>query len=292
MSIKDLIPWNRGRGDLAVRRNEEAANPFLTLQREMNRLFDDAFRGFDVGFPTFGERQFGGGFGWPNLEVSEGSNEVKVTAELSGLEEKDVNIHLADGVLTISGEKKTEAEDKDRMFSERYYGRFERRIPVEDVDVDKVKASFKNGVLTVTLPRWPTVKSNVHRIAINGNTARATRQQNSIFTSPTFMFLEVSLPPKHRTAGISGRASALTDQMGVERRAARKYLELPRLIVETLERGQSFLPTKRSLADRRFQYGDRAIINFERHRIGVTVLATVGERETCRIAEPARRAMH
>ena len=81
---------------------------------------------------------------------------MKVTADLPGLEEKDVDIHLADGVLTISGEKKTESENNDRMFSERYYGRFERRIPVDDIDADKVKASFKNGVLTVTLPRLPT----------------------------------------------------------------------------------------------------------------------------------------
>jgi HSP20 family protein len=50
MPIKDLIPWNRGRSDLTVRRNDEATNPFLTLHREMNRLFDDAFRGFDLGF--------------------------------------------------------------------------------------------------------------------------------------------------------------------------------------------------------------------------------------------------
>ena len=126
MPIKNLIPWNRGRSELAVRRNDEGANPFLTLHRGMNRLFDDAFRGFDPGLSSFGERQAGGGFGWPNLEVSECSNEVKVTAELPGLEEKNVNIHLADGVLTISGEKKTETEDKDRLFSERYYGRFER----------------------------------------------------------------------------------------------------------------------------------------------------------------------
>src|SRR4029079_13614924 len=168
MPIKDLIPWNRGRRDLAVRRSDEPANPFLTLHREMNRLFDDAFRGFDLALPSFGDRQYGGGFGWPNLEVSQGSNEVKITADLPGLEEKDVDIHLADGVLTISGEKKTESENNDRMFSERYYGRFERRIPVDDIDADKVKASFKNGVLTVTLPRLPTAKSNVRRIAING----------------------------------------------------------------------------------------------------------------------------
>ena len=165
MPIKDLIPWNRGR-ELSVRRDEETSNPFLTLHREMNRLFDDAFRSFDTPL-GFGDRPFGRGFGWPNIEVSDGANEVKVSAELPGLDEKDVDIHLADGVLTISGEKKTETEDKDRMFSERYYGSFERRIPVDDIDPDKVKASFKNGVLTVTLPRLPTARSNVRRIAIN-----------------------------------------------------------------------------------------------------------------------------
>ena len=166
MTIKDLIPWNRGR-DLEVRRNEDT-NPFLTLHREMNRLFDDVFRGLDFAPAGFGERQLGRSFGWPNIELSETSNEVKVTAELPGLEEKDVDIHLADGVLTISGEKKTESKNNDRMFSERYYGRFERRIPIDDIDADKVAASFKNGVLTVTLPRLPTERSNVRRIAING----------------------------------------------------------------------------------------------------------------------------
>ena len=73
------------------------------------------------------------------------------------------------GTLVISGEKKTELEDKDRLFSERYYGSFERRIPVDDVDEDKVSASFRNGVLTVTLPRVADVKSKVRRITINGN---------------------------------------------------------------------------------------------------------------------------
>jgi HSP20 family protein len=166
MPIKDLIPWNRGR-ELSIRRDEDTSNPFLALHREMNRLFDDAFRSFDVGPLGFGERYFGRSLGWPNVEVSDDANEVRVSAELPGLDEKDVDIHLADGMLTISGEKKAETEDKDRLFSERIYGRFERRIPVDDIDADKVKASFKNGVLTVTLPRLPTAKSNARRIAIN-----------------------------------------------------------------------------------------------------------------------------
>jgi HSP20 family protein len=82
------------------------------------------------------------------------------------MEQKDIQVELANGVLCIKGEKKTETEDKDRLFSERYYGRFERRIPVDEVEEDKVSASFKNGVLTVTLPKSPKAQENVKRISI------------------------------------------------------------------------------------------------------------------------------
>jgi HSP20 family protein len=167
MALRDLIPWNNNRGrELSVRRGEET-NPFLTLHREMNRLFDDAFRGFDVA-PFGNGRLFDQAMGWPHIELSETDKEVKVTAELPGLEENDVELELANGVLAIRGEKKTESEDKDRLFSERYYGRFERRIPVDEVEQDKVHASFKNGVLTVSLPKSPAAQQKVKRIAING----------------------------------------------------------------------------------------------------------------------------
>ena len=171
MAIRDLIPWNRGR-DVSLRRNEDQ-NPFLALHREVNRLFDDVFRGFAPS--PFGmqdrlfERSFGErGVGWPNIEISEQADEVKVTAELPSLEEKDIEVQLANDVLTISGEKMTETEDKDRLFSERVYGRFERRIPLADIDENRVDASFKNGVLTVKLPRTPAAQSKAKRIAIHG----------------------------------------------------------------------------------------------------------------------------
>jgi HSP20 family protein len=161
MALRDLIPWNDGSRNVAVQRND-GGNPFLALHREMNRLFDDAFRSFDLsplGSPAMN---------WPSVELNETDKEVKVVAELPGLEQNDVEVELADGVLTISGEKKSETEDKERLFTERYYGRFERRIPVDEVDQDKVAASFKNGVLTVTLPKSPTARQKVKRIAING----------------------------------------------------------------------------------------------------------------------------
>jgi HSP20 family protein len=165
MAMRDLIPSNRGR-DLSTRRGENA-DPFLTLHREMNRLFDDVFRGFDLA-PVGGDRLLDRGLGWPSIEVSETDKDVKVTAELPGLEEKEVQVELANGVQSNKGEKKTEMEDKDRRFSERFYGQFERSIPVDEVDEEKVSASFKNGVLTVTMPKSPQAQSKVKRIAING----------------------------------------------------------------------------------------------------------------------------
>jgi HSP20 family protein len=166
MAIRDLIPWSRGR-EVSVRRGEEL-NPFLTLHREVNRLFDDMFRGFNLAPFGTTDRLFDRSLGWPNVEVSETNKEMKVTAELPGIDEKDVDVQLANGVLTIRGEKKTETEDKDRLFSERFYGRFERRIPVDDIFEDKVIASFKNGVLTVTLPKTASATEKVKRIAIKG----------------------------------------------------------------------------------------------------------------------------
>lgn len=161
MSMRDLIPWNRS-SRVPVQRGEEGT-PFLTLHREMNRLFDDVFRGLDLN-----PFRFDRAWSWPSIEVSENDKEVRVTAELPGLEEKDVEVQLSNGVLAIKGEKRTETEDNDRLFSERFYGRFERRIPVDDIDEDKVNASFGNGVLVVTLPRSAEAQRNVKRIAING----------------------------------------------------------------------------------------------------------------------------
>jgi HSP20 family protein len=165
MSMRDLIPWGRGR-DVGTRR-EEDVNPFLALHREVNRLFDDAFRAFDLA-PFASDRSFGPLAGWPTIEVSETEKEVKVTAELPGMNERDVQIELVNNVLSIRGEKKTETEDKNRLFSERYYGRFERRIPVDEVEAEKVSASFENGMLTVTLPKPAVSQAKAKRIAING----------------------------------------------------------------------------------------------------------------------------
>jgi HSP20 family protein len=94
-----------------------------------------------------------------------------VSAEIPGMDEKDVEVLLNDGNLVIRGEMKSETEDKERQFSERFYGRFERQIPVgTDIEEDKIEASFKNGVLTVTLPKTERAQAKAKRIAINSPT--------------------------------------------------------------------------------------------------------------------------
>ncbi len=155
--MTDLIP--RARVHAPSRFGDSGS--FLTFQREMNRLFDDAFHNFALA--PFG----GGAFAWPSVEVSEGDKEIAVTAELAGIDEKDIELRVEDNVLTIKGEKRTESEGAGRQYSERYYGRFERRLALPvDVDEDRAQATFKNGVLTVTLPKTERPKDSKARIPI------------------------------------------------------------------------------------------------------------------------------
>jgi HSP20 family protein len=174
MAVRDLIPWGRGRSGVPSTAQEEMS-PFFQLHREVNRLFDDIFNRFDAGMPSLVGRapSWAGGAwsgGWPSLEVNATDNEVRVSAELPGIDEKDIEVLVDNDVLTIRGEKKSENEDQGqgRRFSERYYGRFERSLALPfEVDEAKAEASFKNGVLTVTIPKSATAKDTAKRIAIN-----------------------------------------------------------------------------------------------------------------------------
>ena len=161
MAFRDLIPWSKSQ-DLAPTRG--GYDPFVTLHREMNRLFDDVFRGFGgAGLSPLMEGQFG----WPKIELSETDKALTVSAELPGMSEKDVQIEIANGVLTIRGEKRSERKDEGKYFTERSYGAFERHIPLDEVQEDKAEASFRNGVLTVSLPKSENPRAGVKRIAIN-----------------------------------------------------------------------------------------------------------------------------
>jgi len=170
MAIRDLIPWSRqeNRFPVSAEQRERDEHPIISLHREVNRLFDDVFRGFGV--PVFGsiERSVS----WPHVELGETDKDVRVTAELPGLGEEDIDIMLEDGALTLRGEKRSEVEDKDRGYSERSYGRFERRIGLpKGIDRDRVSATFKNGLLTVTLPKTEAANENLRRIPVNASAA-------------------------------------------------------------------------------------------------------------------------
>jgi HSP20 family protein len=135
----------------------------------MNRLFDDVFRSFDSRLPGMGTFGSFGGFGapWPNVEITDTDKEIRVIAEVPGLEENDIEVLLDGDVLTLRGEKRSETEDKDRQFSERFYGRFERRIPLGvEVEEDRIEARFRNGLLTVAMPKSDKAQSQVRRIPI------------------------------------------------------------------------------------------------------------------------------
>ena len=140
-------------------------DPFTALQSEMNRLFDDVWSGFT---PANVEQAIA----TPRVDVHEDDGNLHVTAELPGLSEDDVEVTYDDGVLRLAGEKKVEPDDEQRQAHviERAYGRFERRIPLgRDVQEDQIDASFKDGVLTITLPKAQqaekTKKINVKRAA-------------------------------------------------------------------------------------------------------------------------------
>jgi HSP20 family protein len=137
---------------LALRR--EGETPVLAIQNEMNRLFDQFFSD-TFPFPAQLVARQSADF-LPRLDISETETEFKVSAELPGMDEKDIQIRLEKDVLMLSGEKKSEVEEKEKTYHrvERSYGAFERVIPFNtQLDEEKVSASFKNGVLTVTLPK-------------------------------------------------------------------------------------------------------------------------------------------
>lgn len=136
-------------------------DPILSLQKEMDRLFRDFFE-----VEPFGQRVFST---FPEIDVKETEKEMKVHAELPGMEEKDVEVLLDSDSLTIRGEKKHEEEEKGESYyrSERRYGSFCRVIPLtSEVESDKVEAKFKNGVLTVTIPKTEKARADVKKITI------------------------------------------------------------------------------------------------------------------------------
>jgi HSP20 family protein len=150
--------------------------PFETLRREVDRLFQDfeqspwrnPFRGTAFDLEPLWRRDLT----WakaPAVDIVEKENGYEVTAELPGMDEKNIEVKVANGVLAIKGEKQEEKEEKkkDYYLQERHFGSFERRFQVpEGVDTSKIEASFTKGVLTVTLPKAAEAKKAEQKITV------------------------------------------------------------------------------------------------------------------------------
>jgi HSP20 family protein len=167
MSTRSLSLWKWGRKHVP---GSTEPTPFDAFQQEMNRLFDDFFKGFGLRSAEEGVEAFG--VFAPQVNMSEDEKSVRVSAELPGIDEKDIDINLSRDSLTIKGEKKEEREQKSEQsyYTERSFGSFMRVIPLPaEVNSDKAEASFSKGVLTVTMPKVRGEKKEQKKIQIKSS---------------------------------------------------------------------------------------------------------------------------
>lgn len=166
MQISDLIPWGRDKEKTPTNENGNGANPLVSLQRDINHVFEDFWNRVESGWT--GRNDFVGAFG-PSTDVTETDKSVEVSIELPGMTQDDIDISLSSDAMTVRGEKKIEHEEERKgvYMSERSYGSFYRTVPLPaGVDADKADATFKNGVLTVSLPKTPEAQAKVKHIPV------------------------------------------------------------------------------------------------------------------------------
>ena len=157
----DLIPWRRKEEE-----GTRAGSP-----RIFRRDIDDLVERFFGQEPAFGRSVFGRTF-MPVVDIAENENDIIVKAEIPGMEQKDLDVNLAGDLLTIKGEKKAEKEDtgKDYTYRETSYGAFNRSVSLPDgLNVDKAEAHFKNGILTISVPRLEEVQAKVKKITVKAD---------------------------------------------------------------------------------------------------------------------------
>ncbi len=162
MIRRSMIPRRRGE-----KRNELASykdHPFWQMRERMNRYLDNYWdQPFDMDFYE-GDDIFS-----PRIDLSETEEEYTIIADLPGLNQKDIELSFSQNVLTISGKKEEEKEEKGRQYHriERFSGQFRREIPLQDtVDDNKIEATFKDGVLTINIPKWPDPTQKKKKISI------------------------------------------------------------------------------------------------------------------------------
>jgi HSP20 family protein len=166
MRVSDLIPWKQARGSEPAVRNER--DPVAALQSDVNRAFADFLRMVNLPMANWSGAFADGGAG-VQVDVEETDKEVRVSAELPGIDESDIDVRVSDGMLVISGEKRADrkVDENGYILHERSFGRVERALPVPDgIDADAAQATFKNGVLTVTIPKTAQAQNSAKRIPV------------------------------------------------------------------------------------------------------------------------------
>ena len=169
MRVTDLLPWKPPRGSTPASRDEGDA--VAALHNDVNRAFDDFFRWFPVPFPGVPAQMLDGASGM-EADILETDNEVRIMAELPGMDEADIDVQVNDGTLVISGEKKTDRDVKEDgyILRERSFGRIERILPLpEGIDADAAQARFTRGVLTVTIPKTAETQVGGKHIPVRSN---------------------------------------------------------------------------------------------------------------------------
>ncbi len=145
------------------------SDPFSQLKEEMDELFNS----YLPGFPTIGRTNGGQTFAMPTrLDVSETDDAVELVLDVPGIDRKDIDISLTDSGVKITGKREEKKEEKGKNFHrmERAYGAFERQVPLPcEVDAEKVSASLKKGVLSITLPKSETARQTAKKITIKAD---------------------------------------------------------------------------------------------------------------------------
>jgi HSP20 family protein len=165
--VKNLIPWKKQKHEVEVLKPHD--DPTFGLTRGLSEMVNQMFRRFDEHGVFSPSRKDFGFSEMPSIDIAETDDALTVSADIPGLEEKDVQVSLEERTLILRGERRHEHEDKKKNYHliERSYGSFHRTISLPDgINHDDVKASFKNGVLKVRLGKVPGAKSSSRKIPV------------------------------------------------------------------------------------------------------------------------------
>lgn len=178
MKLRKISPWNwlqkeaEGRTGSEVpvtQRGGQPGYPLTAFHREMDRLFDQALREFGSGFPGLSERSWASDFFRPSLDISESPEQYTIHVETPGVSRDDIQISVEHDALIIRGEKKEEEKRNEEQYHyvERSYGSFQRVLSLpQDADPDSLRATFRDGVLTINVGRRSKQESGARQVEI------------------------------------------------------------------------------------------------------------------------------